>query len=81
MRGNSRESLLKDMESATRRAEYESQQTRRWQRGDVYAPHDLTGAEMRKWRPKAGPPATDAFEALDLNPINEYKVRRADGGC
>lgn len=46
---------------------------RRWQTGDVYAPHDLSPVEMQKWRTK-GRPETDAFDALDMNPIDEYKV-------
>lgn len=47
---------------------------RRWKAGDVYAPHDLSSTEMKKWR-KRGRPESDAFDVLDLNPIEEYKVR------
>lgn len=46
---------------------------RRWKAGDIYAPHDLTSTEMQKWR-KRGKPEYDAFDMLDLNPIEEYKV-------
>ena len=45
-----------------------------WQKGDVYAPHDLSAAEARKWR-KRHAPTMDAFDALSLNPLNLYKVR------
>lgn len=48
---------------------------RRWKAGDVYAPHDLTGAEMAKWkkarrRPK---PKVDVVDSLGLKPIDHYK--------
>ena len=45
-----------------------------WQKGDVYAPHDLSAAEARKWR-KRHAPTMDAFDALSLNPLDLYKVR------
>lgn len=48
--------------------------TREWQKGDIYAPHDLSAAEARKWR-KRYPPTVDAFDALSLNPLDFYKVR------
>jgi small subunit ribosomal protein S18 len=47
--------------------------TRRWRAGDVYAPHDLSSAEMQKWKAR-GRPEFDCFDVLDLNPIEEYKV-------
>ncbi|KAK5946344.1 hypothetical protein PMZ80_000486 [Knufia obscura] len=46
--------------------------TRDWKPGDVYAPHDLSAAEARKWRVKRAP-TTDAFDVLSLNPLNLYK--------
>jgi small subunit ribosomal protein S18 len=46
---------------------------RRWKAGDVYAPHDLSSAEMQKWK-KRGRPECDVFDLLDLNPVEEYKV-------
>lgn len=49
-------------------------QTRKWKQGDVYAPHDLTPAEMYKWKTR-GRPTMDAFDALAINPLHEYKVR------
>ncbi len=48
--------------------------TRDWKAGDVYAPHDLSAAEARKWR-KRQRPTTDAFDALSINPLELYKVR------
>ncbi|KAH0833541.1 ribosomal protein S18 [Fonsecaea monophora] len=48
------------------------QLTRPWKAGDVYAPHDLSAAEARKWRVKHRP-TTDAFDALSVNPLTLYK--------
>jgi len=50
--------------------------TRRWRAGDVYAPHDLTGVEMSKWKKvhQKGRPKKDAFDVLRLNPLDQYKV-------
>lgn len=47
--------------------------SREWKSGDVYAPHDLSAAEARKWR-KRYTPMVDAFDALSLNPLDFYKV-------
>jgi hypothetical protein len=47
--------------------------SRRFTPGDVYAPHDLHWVEQRKWRQK-GRPKYDAFDALDLNPLDHYRV-------
>ncbi|KAI9879758.1 MAG: hypothetical protein M1830_007383 [Pleopsidium flavum] len=60
------------IEASTRSTALQKLQTRRWKAGDVYAPHDLSSAEMQKWRRK-GKPTRDAFDALNLNPLNEYK--------
>ncbi|KAI4216763.1 MAG: hypothetical protein LQ351_000712 [Letrouitia transgressa] len=63
--------------------------SRRWQAGDVYAPHDLSEVETLKWRAaQYGGPGTakwkmrrgrrqwgDAFDILALNPISEYKAQ------
>lgn len=47
--------------------------TRKFQPGDVYAPHDLSWVEMQKWRTR-GRPSSDAFDALDLKPLDHYRV-------
>ncbi|KKK21952.1 hypothetical protein P175DRAFT_0502307 [Aspergillus ochraceoroseus IBT 24754] len=47
-------------------------QTREWKAGDIYAPHDLSPAEMKKWR-KRYSPETDAFDSLNMNPLDVYK--------
>ncbi|KAK2762799.1 hypothetical protein FQN54_000974 [Arachnomyces sp. PD_36] len=50
----------------------EKNQTRPWKPGDVYAPHDLSPAEMKKWKQRKSP-STDAFDALSINPLHQYK--------
>jgi hypothetical protein len=54
----------------------EMQQIRRWNVGDVYAPHDLSGVEQSKWkRLKQSPrPKWDVLDQLNLNPMDHYKV-------
>ena len=46
---------------------------RDWKPGDVYAPHDLSAAEMLKWM-SARPPTQDVFDAVDKNPLHLYTV-------
>lgn len=46
---------------------------RHWKAGDVYAPHDLSPAEMRKWRSRQ-PPKKDVMDLLGANPLDMYKV-------
>ncbi|KAI9805310.1 MAG: hypothetical protein M1833_005763 [Piccolia ochrophora] len=45
---------------------------RRWKPGDVYAPHDLSSVEAKKWR-KRGGPGVDALDVLAIDPRDEYK--------
>ena len=65
----SRTSLRRDEENRL----LDNNLTRRWRPGDVYSPHDLSAAEMRKWRDRGNAPKTDAFDALSLNPLDLYK--------
>ena len=53
------------------------QMWRKWKVGDVYAPHDLTGPEQAKWKKSRQLPKSDAFDALGIDPLNEYKVQWA----
>ena len=46
---------------------------RRWQAGDVYAPHDLSPAEMGKWR-RLRSRQRDLVDMLGLNPLDMYRV-------
>ncbi|KAG9244755.1 ribosomal protein S18 [Calycina marina] len=45
---------------------------RRWKTGDVYAPHDLSGVEMSKWK-KRERKSRDVFDMLNYDPIPDYK--------
>lgn len=72
--GLDRPSQTREMVESERRAQFQRQIYRRWQPGDVYSPHDLTGVEQRKWKFGRKKPQQDAFDVLGINPINEYKV-------
>ncbi|KPI45750.1 37S ribosomal protein rsm18, mitochondrial [Cyphellophora attinorum] len=45
---------------------------RDWKVGDVYAPHDMSPAEMRKWAKKKSPDK-DVFDILAVDPLSLYK--------
>ena len=64
---------FKQLEEKERAQEMERMQIRRWNEGDVYAPHDLSPAELKKWRHKSRPDR-DVFDILAINPINHYMV-------
>ncbi|PSK46324.1 ribosomal protein S18 [Elsinoe australis] len=66
---------LAKQQAAQDRSDLERQMTRWWKEGDVYAPHDLSGAEMSKWKlPKArGKQSRDVCDILQLNPLDHYK--------
>ena len=66
--------LVEQSDKLTRAAELRRAQVRRWKIGDVYAPHDLSVAEMKKWRLQRRPDQ-DVFDMLHINPLDEYKVR------
>lgn len=57
----------------TERNEFARQATRTWREGDVYAPKDLSPAEMIKWKqPKK--PTKDILDMVGINPLDHYKV-------
>lgn len=60
-------------ELARKSREIERMQHRQWRSGDVYAPHDLSHEEMRRYQ-KTKPPSADVFDILQINPLDEYKV-------
>jgi hypothetical protein len=64
---------LSKVEQARRAKAVERQQFRPWREGDVYAPHDLSHQEMKKWS-KHRAPKSDVFDVLNMNPLDEYKV-------
>jgi len=63
-----------DLQDTSQEEDYTKQMHRRWRSGDVYAPHDLSAAEQKKWKNGRMTPQSDAFDVLGINPINEYKV-------
>ncbi|KAF7589103.1 WD40 repeat-like protein [Aspergillus hancockii] len=67
-----RQKFIEDQKTQGESRILEKYQTRDWRAGDVYTPHDLSAAEMKKWR-KRHSPATDAFDALNMNPLDLYK--------
>ena len=64
---------LSELKDIKRASSFSKMITRRWKPGDVYAPHDLSGVEMMKWK-RRGKPAHDAFDVLDMNPLDHYRV-------
>jgi small subunit ribosomal protein S18 len=64
---------LEDQKAQSESRALERFQTRDYKPGDVYAPHDLSPMEMKKWG-KRKSPSTDAFDALNLKPMDLYKV-------
>lgn len=46
---------------------------RRWHTGEVYAPHDMSPAEMRKWA-RVRPRQRDLVDVLNVNPVDMYRV-------
>jgi len=68
----SRQRFFEDQKAQGESKILERFQIREWKAGDIYAPHDLSPAEMRKWMKRQSPPA-DAFDALNMNPLDQYK--------
>ncbi|PIA96395.1 hypothetical protein CB0940_10862 [Cercospora beticola] len=68
--------LALDTERGWNRQDLERQAAhRKWKAGDVYAPHDLTGIEMAKWKKlrRRSKPKYDVVDQLNLKPIDLYK--------
>ncbi|KAI9883331.1 MAG: hypothetical protein M1823_004902 [Watsoniomyces obsoletus] len=63
---------LNSLEKTQRIQDLEKQFRRRWHTGDIYAPHDLSSAEAKKWKIMTKP-TLDAFDVLGVNPLDEYK--------
>lgn len=55
------------------RDELASKMHRKWQGGDIYAPHDLSYQEQKKWI-KPRQPTKDVIDMLGMNPLDHYKV-------
>ncbi|TID22157.1 hypothetical protein E2P81_ATG11266 [Venturia nashicola] len=49
------------------------QMPRKWKEGDIYAPHDLSIGEAKKWKKILRRPEKDCFDMLGKNPLLFYK--------
>ncbi|CAK7230757.1 hypothetical protein SBRCBS47491_007696 [Sporothrix bragantina] len=67
-----RRSTLERMAERKVSEDYARHMPRRWNQGDVYAPHDLSPNEARKWK-KAAQPMEDIVDMLGINPMDEYR--------
>lgn len=65
--------VVKDLRMSATTDSYMRQMPRRWRTGDVYAPKDLSSAEMSKWR-TAKKPSKDIVDMLGINPLDNYRV-------
>lgn len=65
---------MEDMKNQNEGRILERFQAREWAPGDIYSPHDLSPTEMKKWS-KRWSPSNDAFDALNINPLEHYKVQ------
>ncbi|KAK5658531.1 hypothetical protein OQA88_1923 [Cercophora sp. LCS_1] len=63
---------IKDVMENALSNDYTRQITRRWKKGDVYAPKDLSPLEMRRWK-QPRPPTKDFVDTLGFNPVDNYK--------
>ena len=68
-----RTTSLDQLENLQKARDLEQQMSRTWKSGDVYSPRDLGWYENRKWKGKSRP-QKDVFDALAVNPLDEYKV-------
>lgn len=69
-----RSQIAEDMKNQNEGRILERFQTREWAPGDIYSPHDLSPSEMKKWS-KRWSPSNDAFDALNIKPLEHYKVQ------
>ena len=64
---------VQDQQQMAYKRSMAQQLKREWKPGDVYAPHDLSAAEQRKWGTRTRP-TQDVFDILKINPLTLYKV-------
>lgn len=69
--------FLEDQKAQSESRALERYHTRDFKAGDIYAPHDLSPTQMKKWG-KRQSPNTDAFDALNLKPLDMYKVNSTE---
>jgi small subunit ribosomal protein S18 len=64
---------LSQLEALSRRQALSKRLPRRWQAGQVYAPHDLSSVEASKHAIMRRTPPRDVFDLASVNPIHHYK--------
>lgn len=69
----SRAIYLEEQKSASESRGLEKFHPRDYKAGDIVAPKDMSPTQMKKWG-KRQSPGTDAFDALNLKPLDMYKV-------
>lgn len=72
------DAFVREAERGWGRKELEQQLPRRWRPGDVYAPHDLSGAEASKWKKQRRKPRPrhgdrDVVDQLGMKPLEHYR--------
>ncbi|KAI1380657.1 ribosomal protein S18 [Hypoxylon crocopeplum] len=67
-----RMAVEEEMRQNSRIDDYSRQMTRRFNVGDVYAPHDLSPSEMAKWRRNQAR-KKDLVDMLGLHPLDMYR--------
>ncbi|KAI1657298.1 ribosomal protein S18 [Daldinia decipiens] len=67
-----RVALEEELRETNKAEEYLRQLPRRWRTGDVYAPHDMSSAEMTKWR-RTQARKKDLVDILGLRPLDMYR--------
>ncbi|KAJ5344962.1 Ribosomal protein S18 [Penicillium brevicompactum] len=68
----SRAIYLEEQKSASESRGLEKFHPRDYKAGDIVAPKDMSPTQMKKWG-KRQSPGTDAFDALNLKPLDMYK--------
>jgi small subunit ribosomal protein S18 len=72
--GMTHEAAMAELGTHQARVLLQQQAPRRYKEGDVYAPHDLSVGEAKKWKRIQRRPEKDVFDMLGRNPIEFYKV-------
>ncbi|KAK9413106.1 hypothetical protein SUNI508_12091 [Seiridium unicorne] len=64
--------VVEELRSKAVQEDYMRQMPRRWALGDLYAPHDLSPVEMKKWR-SITTVERDLVDLLGLKPLDMYR--------
>ncbi|KAF3058010.1 hypothetical protein GL218_05509 [Daldinia childiae] len=67
-----RVALEEELRQNNKAEDYLRQLPRRWRTGDIYAPHDMSSAEMTKWR-RTQARKKDLVDILGLRPLDMYR--------